>query len=98
MARQIITKENILEFLDAGCNELRLQPNDIVTDVATEFAQQNGIRIIRQTRPSAESAAPGPETPAVSAKDAKQIRQAVIGALGSEPENLDQIIAKVLRS
>ena len=42
--------------------------------------------------------APGPQPEQAPARTAEQIKQAVIQALGKEPENLDQIVAKVLRS
>lgn len=98
MARQIITTADVREYADAGCTELRFQPTDIVTDAAAEFAQQRGIRIIRLTGAELDAVAPGPQPEQAPARTAEQIKQAVIQALGKEPENLDQIVAKVLRS
>lgn len=101
MARQIITTADVREYADAGCTELRFQPTDIVTDAAAEFAQQRGIRIIRLTGAEPEEAPPAPQpgqAPQAPARSAEQIKKAVIQALGKEPENLGQIVAKVLRS
>lgn len=98
MARQIITTADVREYADAGCTELRFQPTDIVTDAAAEFAQQRGIRIIRLTGTEPDAVAPAPQAEQAPARSAEQIKKAVIQALGKEPQNLDQIIAKVLRS
>lgn len=110
MSRQIITKEHILEVLDAGQTELRLEPNDIITSVAVDAAEQRGLRIIRSDAPdrstpplaASPGAAPTPtRTPPSPTHDgaptARQIKQAVVNQLGKEPDGLDALIAKVLK-
>lgn len=110
MSRQIITKERVLEVLAEGQEELRLEPNDIITSVAIETAQQRGLRIIRSDapdrspRPAAASpgAAPTPtRTPPSPVQEGaptpRQIKEAIVNQLGKEPDGLDAIIAKVLK-
>lgn len=110
MSRQIITKEHVLEALDAGQTELRLEPNDIITSVAVDAAEQKGLLITRtdapdrSTTPLAASpgAAPTPtKTPPSpmpeGAPTARQVKQAIVDQLGKEPDGLDALIAKVLK-
>ena len=110
MSRQIITKDRVLEVLAEGKEELRLEPNDIITSVAIEAAQQRGLRIIRSDqpdrspRPAAASpgAAPTPiKTPPSPVQEGaptpRQIKDAIVNQLGKEPDGLDAIIAKVLK-
>lgn len=110
MSRQIITKDRVLEVLAEGKEELRLEPNDIITSVAIEAAQQRGLRIVRSDepdrtpRPAAASpgAAPTPtQTPPSPVQEGaptpRQIKEAIVSQLGKAPDGLDAIIAKVLK-
>lgn len=110
MSRQIITKEHVQEALSEGRNELHLGARDIITSVALEAAEQQGMRIIRTDEPertpqptaASPGAAPGPtQTPPSPVHEgsptAPEIKKAVINQLGQEPDGLDAIIAKVLK-
>ncbi|MCX7765322.1 MAG: hypothetical protein N2246_01260 [Candidatus Sumerlaeia bacterium] len=44
--RQIITRDDLLELLRQGINELRIKPDAIITDAAREFANDHSIKLI----------------------------------------------------
>lgn len=45
MPRRILTKETIDQLLAEGESEFIVAPNDIVTDLAREYAQERGLRL-----------------------------------------------------
>lgn len=101
MARQIITQDQITQLLAEGADELRVDADAIVTDVAAELARDRGLRIIRGTDPLA--AAPTAEGPSAAGEPVAQprrddVRRAVVAALGTEPEQLDAVLDRVLRA
>ena len=106
MSRQIITKDHVLKALDEGREELRLEPNDIITSVAVEVAGQRGLRIVRSGAPSPAATTPGaaptpkqaPPSPVHEGPPThQQIKKAVLSQLGTEPDGLDALIDKVLK-
>ncbi|RMB59603.1 hypothetical protein [Tessaracoccus antarcticus] len=110
MSRQIITKDRVLEVLGEGSTELHLEKNDIITAVAIEVAEQRGLRIVRsdvppRATPPAATTPGGAPTPTRTppstvhegAPTPRQIKDAVMSQLGTEPDGLDAIIAKVLK-
>lgn len=95
MARRVLTVTTINELLSQGCTELRLDPGDIVTALAKEHAQQRGLRLVPAT-PGAVTAAAAAPGSAPKQADRATVRKAVIAALGSEPDGLDAIIARIM--
>lgn len=89
MARQIVTQDQIVRLLAEGATELRLEAGAIVTDVAAEMAQDRGLRLVRDREP-------GPVLGEPVGRD--EVRRAVIAALGSEPEQLDAVLDRVMRA
>ena len=93
MSRRIITKADVNDALDAGEKEIRLGPSDIVTSLAADYAERRGLELSRAGETAASTAGTGAGKP-----DPQAVRQAVIAALGHEPEQLDSVIAKVTKS
>ncbi|HPF79944.1 hypothetical protein [Nostocoides australiense] len=73
MPRRVLTKSSIDDFLAAGTTEVLLEPADIVTALAKEYAQQRGVRLVPAAnaaggmpRAQQPAAAPGPAEPPVT--------------------------------
>lgn len=93
MSRPIITRTTIDDLLGQGRTELVLEPGAIVTALAREYAQDRGLRLVDSGRPLAAAAGQPAATPSP-----EQIRSAVVARLGHEPDNLVQLIDRVLKS
>lgn len=89
MARQIVTQDQISRLLAAGADELRVDADAIITDVAAELAQERGLRILRGGEAAVPRDTGGPLR--------EKIRSAVVAALGTEPEQLDAVLDRVLK-
>ena len=93
MSRQVITKVDVDDAREAGKQEIQLESNAIVTSLANEHAKKHGVKLVRQGDSRTD-----PITVDTSGPDTQAVRDAVIAALGHEPEQLDSIIAKVTGS
>ena len=91
MSRRFFTQSTIAELISGGAGEVQLQPGDVVTDAAKDFALQRGFRIVPAGGTAAATAA------APSGDLAAQVRQGVVAALGYTPDGLDAAIAGVLK-
>ena len=97
MPRHVITQQDITRALTEGRTELSLRPDSIVTALATEVAQQKGVRLVRTPEETCRVAPTGStETADQQTFGRDEIRKAVIASYGSEPEGLDGILDRVL--
>ena len=94
MGKRVVTKTTIDELLASGARQVVLDPGDIVTALAREYALERGVRIVPAGAAgcAAPSAADSP-----TAEDAEAIRRALVAALGYEPEDLAGIIERALK-
>lgn len=93
MSRRILTKDSIDELLASGSTEVRLNKGDIVTELAREYAQERGVRLV----PANEGSAPDGAAPVSPGATGAAVRKAVVAALGYEPDGLDAAISKALK-
>ncbi len=100
MGRRFITKQDIDAAADAGTSVLELGERDTVTDLAREHARDRGVRLVegaaRGATPTAGAAPAPPADPSAPAGLHAQVRSAVIARVGTAPDGLDAVIAKVL--
>ena len=100
MGRRFITKQDIDAAADAGTPVLELGERDTVTDLAREHARDRGVRLVEGSGSEATATpAAAPASAAESAAPAAlhaQVRSAVIARVGTAPDGLDAVIAKVL--
>ena len=98
MARTFITRAEIDRLADAGEVVLAVDSRTTVTDIARERARERGLRIIaREAASPATGPAESRSTDPLSAEQRAEVRAAVVGAFGGEPEGLDAAIERVLR-
>ena len=95
MAKRFLTARDIDQHADQGVFEIEVGDDLVITDIGQERARERGVKLIRLPR--------GTNTPTHPACDGAQtkpieerVRAAVISKLGSAPDNLDAIIAKVI--
>ncbi|MCL3859788.1 hypothetical protein [Actinotalea sp. K2] len=102
MARTFITRAEIDRLADAGELLLEVDSRTTVTDLARERARERGLRIVARDTAGATpgttgSCATEPNVAALPAEQRAEVRAAVVGALGREPDGLDAAIERVLR-
>lgn len=88
--KRFLTERDINQFAAQGVKELVLEPGTVVTDLGKERARAAGIALVQEICGAHPAVAPG-ATEDVQAK----VRAAVIARLGSAPEGLDAIIARI---
>lgn len=102
MPRRVLTKESIDQLLNDHVTEVALQPTDIVTALAKEYAQERGVRLVPAAaggdEPHQQATGQPPRAQVRSAPDPEVVRKAVIAALGHEPAGLVDVIARVMRT
>ncbi|MDO5092122.1 MAG: hypothetical protein Q4D79_01675 [Propionibacteriaceae bacterium] len=91
MTRRLVSASTIEELQVAGRSELRLAPGDVITPLARDRAQELGLDLVVSTALGERTA----REPALADPTPTDVRAAVIAALGYEPADLDQVIAKV---
>jgi hypothetical protein len=94
MGRRFVTKADIDALADAGRTELEVDDAVTVTDVAQERALERGVRIVRAAGTPAGTPDAGEGATRGQVREA--VRRAVIAQLGSEPADLDRVIARVM--
>lgn len=95
--RPVLTQDTVREAISSGIEELPLQPGTIVTALARELAQKHGLRLVagNETAQQPRQEA-GRDDRAAGRDDRAAVRAAVVAALGSSPEGLDEALDKVL--
>ncbi|VEP41647.1 MULTISPECIES: cupin domain-containing protein [Tessaracoccus] len=88
--RPVVTQTTIRDAKSQGLTELPVQPGTIITALAREFAQDQGIKLVLTTE---QASAP----PAADRDDRAALRAAVVKQLGHEPDGLDAALDKVLK-
>ncbi|GAA4903907.1 hypothetical protein GCM10025789_23650 [Tessaracoccus lubricantis] len=100
MPRRVLTKDTIDQLLASGTSEIRLTAGDIVTALAKEYALERGLRLVPAHDASPATSA-RPEPTVTQPPDADgvgiAVREAVVAALGYEPDGLDSAISKALK-
>lgn len=101
MSRRVVTKASIKDMLNDHVEEYVLSPDEMVTALAREYAQEYGVRLIPPDAGAVGRPAFAPlETPRTGPRpDVDTVRKAVIAAIGREPEGLTtEVILRVMRS
>ena len=91
MALKFLTEQDIEQAASQGVTEIPLDANTRVTDLARDAAQRHGIRFVE---PGQAAASAQPATSDLH----QQVRAAVVSQLGMEPDGLDAVIDRVLKS
>lgn len=91
MGRNVVTKSTIDDAIAAGRDEVQVAERDIVTALAKEYAQSKGVRLVVGGAPQVS----GSTAPQSGEDDVQRAREAIVRALGYEPEGLERIIRKV---
>jgi hypothetical protein len=94
MAMKFLTEQDIEQAASQGVTEIPLDANTRVTDLARDAAQRLGIRFVR----AGEPATPAASAPTAASDLHQQVRTTIISQLGMEPEGLDAVIERVLKS
>ncbi len=97
MAIKFLTERDIEQAASQGVTEIALDANTRVTDLARDAAQRLGVRFVQPGEASQTPAASAPARPAYSQLH-QQVRAAIVSQLGMEPDGLDAIIDRVLKS
>jgi hypothetical protein len=92
MPRKFITERDIAAYAAEGLNEVVIGPDTTLTDMARERARAAKIRLV-QLESSVTTTVQPPEKGTLHAR----VRAAVVAQLGSEPKELDLIIAEILK-
>jgi hypothetical protein len=90
--RRFITKSDVDALADSGVDVLEVDDVVTVTDIAREHARERGVRIVRVPGGPAVNG-DGEPTPALVRA---AVRRAVIAQLGTEPNNLDAVIDRIM--
>ena len=91
---KFLTEQDIEQAASQGVTEIRLDDNTRVTDLGRDAAQRLGVRFVR----AGEAATPVASSPTAPSDLHQQVRAAIISQLGMEPDGLDAIIERVLKS
>lgn len=97
MGKRVVTKTTIDELLASGARQVVLDPGDIVTALAREYAQERGVRLVPAGAAACAAADVSSAGASSTAEDAEAIRRALVAALGYEPDDLAGIIERALR-
>lgn len=92
---RVISVSTIDELLASGQTQLRVFADNIITPLAQEYAAEKGVALVEGQGDKATRASRPPEAPAPPIGPSR-VRDAVIAALGYEPEGLDEAIARAM--
>ena len=100
MPKQLITEQVVNQARAEGATELQVEPGAIITALAADVAQSQGLSLIRTSEAIASGPQPSPalkhDAVASSETDRDLIRKAVIAHFGVEPDSLETILNRVL--
>jgi len=91
-----LTEQDIRDAAAGGTAQLILEPDMRLTPMAQDVARQLGLVIVHSTNTAAETGALAPKAIPSKPDLHATIRAAVIARLGTEPDDLDAIIAGIL--